>query len=87
VSAKRSEAAAAIRGILSGLSDRDLPKGRAEISDGRITLWFGGHGHILGTAKRGGKGEPDVIRSGAIAALFDAEAASRADRDLLGGDE
>ena len=78
-------ARAAIEAILAAIPDDQLPEfDRIEHgTDGRVTVWNGGNGRILGGATRDGKREPLVYRSRASWSAIEGEMAYRADKLLF----
>lgn len=83
-------AKAAIIGILEAISDGELPEfNHVEIdSEGRPTVWYGGTGQCLGTAKRRSKKgkmqrDPSIYRKDAVESAIHYEMVYRADRQLL----
>lgn len=80
----------AISAILASIPDEELPEfDKVEIEDdGRVCVWWGSHGRILGSAKSGGKRDPlSYRRSGAWAAI-EHEMVCRTDqRFLANGDK
>ena len=79
------EAQLAIEGILASIPDGELPAfDKEEIDpDGRITVWWGGRGLILGSARRNGKRDPmNYRRSGSWDAI-EGEMAYRRDAAFL----
>ena len=77
-------ATAAIEAILSAVPDEELPKPtEVDRRDGRTTLWFGGDGRILGTAKTNGVRNPAHYRSGGAYDALLGEAVFRADQRYL----
>ena len=80
-----SEARAAIEAILEAIPDDDLPEfDRVEIeADNRVCVWWGGHGHVLGTAKRDGKRRPLNYRENGSWAAIESEMTHRTDRRFL----
>ncbi|MFE5309735.1 hypothetical protein [Isoptericola sp. NPDC056605] len=79
------EARRAIEEILASIPDDDLPEfDRVEYDpDGRPTVWWGGSGWVLGSAKRGGKREPLIYRTSGSWDAIQGEMLRRADRRLL----
>lgn len=75
----------AIEAILAAIPDDELPDfDREEIgTDGRVTVWWGGSGHILGGAKRNGVRCPKVHRSHGSWAAIEGEMTYRADKRFL----
>lgn len=75
----------AIEAILAAIPDEELPEyDRVEHDrDGRVTVWRGGSGRTLGSAKRNGVREPLVYRSSASWDAIEGEMAYRADRRLF----
>ena len=78
------EAAAAIGAILDQCSESDLPEPSriADDNEGRQTLWFGGHGLIIGSTKIGGKPARGDYRNSGISQLLEYEFAHRAENRL-----
>lgn len=78
-------ARAAIEAILAAIPDDKLPDfDRVEHgADGKVTAWWGGMGHILGSAKRGNKRRPKNYRESGSWSAIEGEMAYRADRRLL----
>lgn len=79
------EARAAIEAILAAIPDEELPQfDKVEVeADGKTVVWWGSHGHILGTSKRGGKRRPLNYRETGSWQAIEQEMAYRADRDFL----
>jgi hypothetical protein len=79
------EAQDAIKAILAQIPDEELPEfDKVEIEDdGRLTVWWGSHGAILGSAKRGGERRPLNYRDNGAWAAVEAEMTYRADKRLL----
>lgn len=82
----------AIEAILAAIPDEALPEfDRVEFDApsrfperlGMPVVWWGGSGHVLGTAKRNGKRDPLVYRTSAAWDAIQAEMCVRADRRLL----
>ena len=82
---KITEARAAIEAILAAVSDDDLPTfDRAEVeADGRVVVWLGGRGRVLGSAHANGTRDPLVYRRSASWDAIEGEATYRADRRFL----
>ena len=80
-----NQARAAIEAILEAIPDNELPDfDRVEIdTDGMPTVWWGGHGRCLGTAKSNGKRDPLIYRHSASWDAIQLEMTHRADRRLL----
>ncbi len=77
------EAQDAIRAILARIPDAALPPLRIEQdSDGTVIAWNGDTGRYLGSAKRRGRREPDVNRSGGIWDAIEREAVARLDEQF-----
>ena len=79
------EARSAIEAILEGIPDSELPEfDRVELGDdGRVTVWWGGSGRVLGSAKTGGKRDPLIYRRRASWEAIQSEMTHRADQRLL----
>lgn len=79
------EARRAIEGILADIPDDALPEfDRAELEeDGRVTVWWGGHGYTLGSATRNGRRDPAIYHERASWDAIEAEMVHRADRRFL----
>jgi hypothetical protein len=79
------EARNAIEAILAAIPDDELPEfDRVETeADGKVCVWSGGSGRILGSALRGGKRDPLIYRRNASWDAIQLEMAHRADRRLL----
>lgn len=78
------EARAAIEAILAAIPDSELPEfDKVEIRDGRPTVWWGGSGRILGSAKSNGQRDPLLYRRDASWDAIHLEMTHRADRRLL----
>ncbi|NKW34828.1 hypothetical protein GS942_23770 [Rhodococcus hoagii] len=77
-------AQAAIEAILASIPDEELPEfDRVEYGrDGKPTVWWGGTGRCLGSAKRNGKRDPLVYRSNGAWGAIEAEMTYRADKRL-----
>jgi hypothetical protein len=71
----------AIAAILAEIPDHELPQPtRIEVNpDGTRTAWFGGLGHVLGTARSGGVRDPLLHRRGGIRDALQQEAVYRLD--------
>ena len=80
-----SQARAAIEAILSAIPDSALPKfDSVEYrEDGLPTVWFGGLGRHLGSAKRGGERRPLNYRNDASWEAIELEMTYRADQRLF----
>jgi hypothetical protein len=78
-------ARAAIEAILAAIPDDELPDfDRLELGgDGRVCAWWGGTGHVLGSATRGGERDPLNYRRNGSWGAIEAEMTHRADRRLL----
>lgn len=78
-------ARAAIEAILAAIPDEELPEfDRVEYGeDGRATVWWGGTGRILGSAKSNGVRDPLIYRRGASSEAIELEMVHRADRRVL----
>jgi hypothetical protein len=78
-------ARAAIEAILAAIPDDELPDfDRVEHGpDGKVTAWWGGTGHILGSATRGGKRRPKNYREGASWSAIEGEMTYRADKRIF----
>jgi len=78
------EAQTAIKAILEAIPDEELPEfDRVEIEDGKAVVWWGGTGHILGSAHRGKQRHPGTYRDNGAWAAIEAEMTYRADKRLL----
>lgn len=75
----------AIVGILAALPASELPRLKREIdAQGRVTMWCGGVGRVLGSARRGSdlwgwKRNPETYREQAAFEAITLEAVYRAD--------
>jgi len=80
-----SQARAAIEAILDAIPDSALPKfDKVEYrEDGLPTVWFGGSGAHLGSARSGQTREPMIYRRRASMDAVQGEMTYRADRRLL----
>lgn len=78
-------ARAAIEAILAAIPDKALPDfDRVEHGpDGKVTVWWGGTGHVLGTATRDGKRRPENYRQSASWGAIEGEMTYRADKRLF----
>ena len=78
-------ARAAIEAILAAIPDEALPEfDSVDLSDdGKVCVWWGGNGHILGSATSGGKRDPLNYRRNGSWGAIEAEMTYRADRKLL----
>lgn len=78
-------ARAAIEAILESIPDDALPSfDRVEAGDDdRVTVWWGGTGHILGSAKSNGERDPLNYRRHASWDAIEGEMTYRADRRFL----
>lgn len=80
------QARAAIEAILAAIPDEELPefdKVEHGEKDGRVTVWWGSRGAILGSARENGERSPiNYRRSGSWDAI-EAEMTYRADRRFL----
>lgn len=78
-------ARAAIEAILAAIPDDELPEfDRIEHGkDGKVTAWWGGTGHILGSATRGGKRRPENYREGTSWSAIEGEMTYRADKRIF----
>lgn len=79
------EAQDAIKAILAAIPDDELPEfDRVEIGDdGRLVVWWGAHGHVLGSARRGKQRHPGSYRDNGAWDAIEAEMTYRADKRLL----
>ena len=79
------EAQAAIEAILAAIPDDKLPKFDSveTNTDGRVIVWWGGTGHHLGAATRGGRRDPSVHRQNAVWHAIEGEMTYRADKRLF----
>ncbi len=79
------EARNAIEAILAAIPDSELPEfDKVEIGgDGKAVVWWGGRGHVLGTAKSGGLRDPLNYRRNGSWGAIESEMAYRADRRVL----
>ena len=79
------EARDAIEAILESIPDNQLPEfDRVELDDrGGVTVWWGGSGRCLGSAKSGGQRDPSVYRRNASWDAIQMEMTHRADKRLL----
>lgn len=79
------EARNAIEAILAAIPDDELPEfDKVEVSNDETIVWWGGSGHILGTAKTGGgERNPIQYRTGGSWNAIQAEMTYRADRRYL----
>jgi hypothetical protein len=74
----------AIEAILAAIPDEELPEfDKVEIEGDDVTVWWGGHGRCLGTAKRNGEREPLIYRNSASWDAIQLEMTHRADRRFL----
>jgi len=77
-------ARAAIEAILAAIPDEELPEfERVEIHEGRTTVWWGGKGRTLGSARTGNNREPLGYRRSASWEAIEGEMAYRADKRYL----
>lgn len=78
-------ACVAIEAILSALPDDALPEFDRVSYDheGKPTVWWGGLGRVLGSARTNGVRDPLVYRRDASRSAIECEMAYRADRRLL----
>ena len=78
-------ARAAIGGILAAIPDDELPEfDRVEVrTDGKVCVWWGSTGHILGSAKTQGERDPIAYRHDASCEAIQHEMTYRADRRLF----
>lgn len=81
-------ARAAIEAILAAIPDDNLPEfDRTEVGkDGRTIVWWGGTGHILGSATSNGARDPLSYRRSGSWSAIGYEMVSRADRRHLDGE-
>ena len=78
------EARAAIEEILASIPDEEMPLyDSIEIEPDRVTVWWGGRGRCLGTARTGGKRNPMRYREGGSWDAIEGEMAYRADAAFL----
>jgi hypothetical protein len=78
------EARDAIEAILAAIPDDELPDfDKVEIDDGRVLVWWGDCGHVLGSAKAGGERDPLSYRRNGSWGAIESEMTYRADRRLL----
>lgn len=79
------EARAAIEEILASIPDKELPLfDKIELkADGTTCVWWGGHGRILGSAKRNGERNPIQYREGGSWDAIEGEMTYRADKRYL----
>lgn len=79
------EAQDAIKAILAEIPDDELPEfDRVEIDkEGRPVVWWGAHGHVLGSARRGKHRRPGNYRDNGAWDAIEAEMTHRADQRLL----
>lgn len=79
------EARAAIEAILASIPDEELPMfDKVELGDDdRVTVWWGSHGRVLGSAKSEGKRDPLLYRRDASWNAIELEMTHRTDRRLL----
>lgn len=77
-------ARAAIEAILAAVPDEELPEfDRVEYDrDGMPTVWWGGRGYCLGSAKTGEKRDPSIHRRNASWEAIENEMVYRADKRL-----
>lgn len=78
-------ARAAIEAILTAIPDEELPDfDRVSYDrDGKPTVWWGGSGRVLGSARRNGVRDPLIFRRDASWSAIECEMYHRADRRLL----
>jgi hypothetical protein len=69
-----------IEEILAAIPDDELPKPRVVVNpDGTSTAWFGGQGHVLGTARNGDVRDPLLHRRRGTRDAIEQEAVYRLD--------
>ncbi|MBF9523082.1 hypothetical protein BKG71_03680 [Mycobacteroides chelonae] len=75
----------AIEAILAAIPDEALPAfDKVDYNkDGKPTVWWGGAGRVLGSARRNGVRDPLIYRRDASWSAIEHEMAHRADRCLL----
>lgn len=75
----------AIEAILASIPDEELPDfDKVELEDdGKVCVWWGGRGRILGSATSGGKRDPLLYRRNASREAIESEMVHRADRRFL----
>lgn len=79
-------ARAAIEAILAAIPNEELPEFDTveyDAETGMPTVWWGGSGQCLGSAKSGGVREPLIYRTNASWDAIQMEMTHRADRRLL----
>lgn len=78
-------ARAAIEAILAAIPDEELPQfDRVEYDqEGLPTVWWGGNGYCLGSAKSGEKRDPLIYRARGSWDAIESEMTYRADKRLL----
>lgn len=82
---KLKTARAAIEAILASIPDKELPDFDRIDHDfgGKVTAWWGGTGHVLGSATRNGKRRPKNHRERGSWAAIEAEMTYRADKRMF----
>lgn len=74
----------AIEAILASIPDDELPKfDRVEQCDGTTTVWWGGTGHYLGSARTGERRSPINHRHRAAWEAIEGEMTYRADQKFF----
>lgn len=80
------KARAAIEEILASIPDEELPEfDRVEVDEmrGETLVWWGGSGHVLGSARTNGERNPINYRTSASWEAIQGEMTYRADRRYL----